>query len=204
MSEKTDRRVRRTRAQMRAGLARLMQKKSIKEITVKELVEEADINRSTFYLHYTDIYAMLEAIEDELDDEIQTAIREYPLDPIHQDSSYPFIARMFSILEENKDICAALLSPNGDMKFVNRIEVLLTDTVLKKLSEQFPKHIRDIRYVYAYCIHGCMGIVRTWLSDDTGGTPEHMADLTAQLIVNTAHTYLERMSGLPEHTQTVF
>ena len=59
MAEKVDRRVRKTKAQLRAGLARLMQKKSIKEITVKELVEEVDINRSTFYLHYTDIYQML-------------------------------------------------------------------------------------------------------------------------------------------------
>lgn len=46
MAEKVDRRVRKTKAQLRAGLARLMQKKSIKEITVKELVEEVDINRS--------------------------------------------------------------------------------------------------------------------------------------------------------------
>ena len=38
MAEKVDRRVRKTKAQLRAGLARLMQKKSIKEITVKELV----------------------------------------------------------------------------------------------------------------------------------------------------------------------
>ena len=66
MAEKVDRRVRKTKAQLRAGLARLMQKKSIKEITVKELVEEVDINRSTFYLHYTDIYQMLESIEAEL------------------------------------------------------------------------------------------------------------------------------------------
>ena len=56
MAEKVDRRVRKTKAQLRAGLARLMQKKSIKEITVKELVDEVDINRSTFYLHYSDIY----------------------------------------------------------------------------------------------------------------------------------------------------
>ena len=32
---------------------------------VKELVDEVDINRSTFYLHYTDIYQMLEKIEEE-------------------------------------------------------------------------------------------------------------------------------------------
>ena len=39
MAEKVDRRVRKTKAQLRAGLARLMQKKSIKEITVKELMK---------------------------------------------------------------------------------------------------------------------------------------------------------------------
>ena len=79
MAEKVDRRVRKTKAQLRAGLARLMQKKSIKEITVKELVDEVDINRSTFYLHYSDIYQMLESIENELMDEIAQAIEEYPL-----------------------------------------------------------------------------------------------------------------------------
>ena len=74
MSEKMDRRVRKTRAQMRAGLAYLMKTKSIKEITVKDLVEAADINRSTFYLHYTDIYTMLETIENDLICQVQTAI----------------------------------------------------------------------------------------------------------------------------------
>ena len=79
MAEKVDRRVRKTKAQLRAGLARLMQKKSIKEITVKELVDEVDINRSTFYLHYSDIYQMLESIETELMDEIAQVIEAHPL-----------------------------------------------------------------------------------------------------------------------------
>ena len=74
MEKKTDRRVRKTKAQLRAGLAKLMQTKSIKEITVKELVDEVDINRSTFYLHYTDIYQMLESIEDELEGEINQIV----------------------------------------------------------------------------------------------------------------------------------
>ena len=89
MAEKVDRRVRKTKAQLRAGLARLMQKKSIKEITVKELVEEVDINRSTFYLHYTDIYQMLESIEAELMEEITHLVADYPLDPLNnKESSY--------------------------------------------------------------------------------------------------------------------
>ena len=78
MKEKTDRRIRKTKAQLRAGLAKLMQEKSIKEITVKELVEEVDINRSTFYLHYTDIFNMLSTIEEELLEEIRQTIQNHP------------------------------------------------------------------------------------------------------------------------------
>ena len=98
MAEKVDRRVRKTKAQLRAGLARLMQKKSIKEITVKELVDEVDINRSTFYLHYSDIYQMLESIENELMDEIAQVIEEHPLDLVKNGSSYPMIEHILQFL----------------------------------------------------------------------------------------------------------
>ena len=59
MQKKTDRRVSKTKSQVRKGLAHLMMEKSIGEITVKELVDEVDINRSTFYLHYSDIPTLL-------------------------------------------------------------------------------------------------------------------------------------------------
>ena len=64
MEKKSDRRIRRTKALLRHGLAQLMSEKSVNEVTVKELVDLVDINRSTFYLHYTDIYNMLEKVED--------------------------------------------------------------------------------------------------------------------------------------------
>ena len=156
MAEKVDRRVRKTKAQLRAGLARLMQKKSIKEITVKELVEEVDINRSTFYLHYTDIY------------------------------------QIFTILDHNKDICIALLGKNGDMAFVNRIEKLIADTVLHRLSVRLPKDNRDIEYAYAFCLNGCVGMIKTWLSSENQESTQHMAELTHKLIDNTTHMYLEQ------------
>ena len=184
MAEKVDRRVRKTKAQLRAGLARLMQKKSIKEITVKELVEEVDINRSTFYLHYTDIYQMLESIEAELMEEITHLVADYPLDPL--------IEQIFTILDHNKDICIALLGKNGDMAFVNRIEKLIADTVLHRLSIRLPKDNRDIEYAYAFCLNGCVGMIKTWLSSENQESTQHMAELTHKLIDNTTHMYLEQ------------
>ena len=63
---KTDRRILRTRALLRQGLAELMQEKNAGDITVKGLVAHANVNRSTFYLHYTDIDQMLASVEAEL------------------------------------------------------------------------------------------------------------------------------------------
>ena len=64
--KKEDRRVRRTKKLLTQALTELLQKKQINEITVKELTDLADMNRGTFYLYYRDIFDMLEKIEAEL------------------------------------------------------------------------------------------------------------------------------------------
>lgn len=60
-----DRRVRRTKKQIRDALTVLMAKKNIADITVTELTREADIDRRTFYLHYNNIYEIVEEVEQE-------------------------------------------------------------------------------------------------------------------------------------------
>ena len=194
MKEKTDRRIRKTKAQLRAGLAKLMQEKSIKEITVKELVEEVDINRSTFYLHYTDIFNMLSTIEEELLEEIRQTIQNHPVSPFNE-SSFPFIEDIFHILAENKDICNALLGPNGDIAFIHRIENLISTHSLNVLRRTFPDTIEDLKYSYSFCLSGCIGLVKTWLTSDTDETPQYMAQLTFRLIMNALrHMYPDNVS----------
>ena len=69
-----ERRVRRTRAMILAGFIQLMQQKPVKDISVRELADLVDINRSTFYLHYTDIYDLLEQTENNLMDQFLAII----------------------------------------------------------------------------------------------------------------------------------
>ena len=201
--EKMDRRVRKTRAQLRAGLARLMQQKNIKEITVKELVDEIDINRSTFYLHYTDIYQMLQSIEDELMEDILEAIKEHPLDPGMKGEGYSFAVQLFRILSANKDICAALMGPNGDMAFVEKIEKLVEDAVLPELFTMFPQKVNDIKYAYAFCINVCVGMIKCWLTGDSDDTPEHMAYLTHTIISEAPRNFAAKVLNSAQEGRTV-
>ena len=193
MAEKMDRRVRKTKAQLREGLARLMQKKSIKEISVKELVDEVDINRSTFYLHYSDIPGLLAEVENEMMEEMQNiteVMKKYPIDPDNSDSVLQFIVQFFSIMDNDRDLCLALLGPHGDMAFVEQIENLLAETFLKRLPEKLPKNDPNIKYPYAFILNGCVGLIRTWLSCPVKESPDQVAQMTYRFIEDTAQGYL--------------
>jgi AcrR family transcriptional regulator len=57
-----DPRIRRTRKLLQGALGILMQGKSFDEISVQDITEAATVNRATFYDHYTDKFALLEAM----------------------------------------------------------------------------------------------------------------------------------------------
>ena len=74
----TDRRIRKTRNAIKNGLAELLLEKSIGDISVRELTEKVDLNRGTFYLHYKDIFDLVEQIETEMFEELQYIIDSHP------------------------------------------------------------------------------------------------------------------------------
>ena len=67
---KKDRRYEKTEEKIREAFFELLKKSTLQEVTVKEIISEAGINRATFYLHYQDKYALQEKIEQEMFSEI--------------------------------------------------------------------------------------------------------------------------------------
>lgn len=187
MDQKVDKRIRRTKNRLKEGLAALLEEKNINEITVKELVESVDINRSTFYLHYSDIYNMLEVVKKELLDEITTVIGEYPVSPFSE-NSVPFMKDIFHCLGKNRRLYRALMGVHGDMAFVQQIEDLVADKCLAGLKKQFPNEMNVLNYSYRFCLRGCVGMIQYWLEKeaDKAETPEEMAELAFQFIISVA------------------
>src|SRR5690625_5948868 len=64
VNKKLDRRKRYTRMVLRDNLMLLLKKKQLSSITVKELCEKADINRSTFYDHFKDVFHLMDRSEE--------------------------------------------------------------------------------------------------------------------------------------------
>jgi AcrR family transcriptional regulator len=63
-AETTDPRILRSRRMLMDSLAKLLIKKEFDEISVQDIADEATLNRATFYLHYPDKAALLQAMTD--------------------------------------------------------------------------------------------------------------------------------------------
>jgi AcrR family transcriptional regulator len=60
--EATDPRILRSRRMLMESLVRLLTKKEFDDISIQEIADEATLNRATFYLHYSDKNALLQAM----------------------------------------------------------------------------------------------------------------------------------------------
>ncbi len=191
MEQKVDRRIRKTKAQLKNGLAALMQKKSINEITVKELVDTVDINRSTFYLHYTDIYDLLQKTEDDLLEQITRIIKEHSPNDENAEATFPFMEDIFETVSANRDIFQALVGRNGDISFIHKVEDIIAQNTIHRLERMFPDSAKDLQYYYSFCLTGAVGLIKTWLTDQSQESPEHMAKLAYQMITNAMKSFFE-------------
>ena len=112
MEEKVvDRRVRKTKRQLRLALMKLMAEKSVKDISVRELAAIADINRGTFYIHYKDVYDLLASLEDELADGLVAVCRRHNAKD-SEGKTYPYLMELYQYIEQNADLCHVLLGKN--------------------------------------------------------------------------------------------
>lgn len=182
--KKEDRRVRKTKKQLRLALTQLMRDKSIKEITVREIADLVDINRGTFYLHYKDIYDMVEQIEDEMFEGFHQVIYSYNADDI-KEGTLPFFTDIFKYLAEYSDMCIALLGKNGDIAFVERLKSVVRNKCLYEWMKVYKKvNEENYEYFYEFIVSGCVGLINEWLEQGMKKTPEEIARLAEQIIMN--------------------
>ena len=138
MDTKTeDRRIRKTRRQLRQALTSLMKEKSVKDITVRELSELCDINRGTFYAHYANVFDMVDKIESEMVAHLNNALDACCLENPNM-RLLPLLEEIFSFVAEYADMCLALLGKNGDIAFLDKLKNVIREKCLLKWGSQYP------------------------------------------------------------------
>ena len=179
----TDRRVRKTKSQLRLALMELLVEKSAKNISVRELAERADINRGTFYIHYRDVGDLLQRLEDEMADRLADLCRSHrPEDSAP--GQFPFLRDLYRFIRDNADLCRVLLGPNGDIAYTDRICRILRDNFLFDfLSLFYPGDRQRLNSFCSFIVSGNLNLALAWLREGGQESPDEMAQLAGGIIM---------------------
>lgn len=186
MSVKNDRRIRKSKEALKNSLIELMKDKPVNNITVKELVTAADLNRSTFYNYYCDIPDMLEKLEGEVYNEflniLELHINKEGLRHDIYKEVHKFVEDMCDAIRSNMEFCKCIFSKNGDISFLFKLEELIENHIKDQLKEYLDGKIDHPTYVYAFVKSGYIGILKSWMKGGCMESSQEIANLTYNLV----------------------
>ena len=166
MNTKNNSRARKTRERLKEALLRLLARRDIVDVTVSRLCQEAGVNRSTFYAHYTDLHDLLQQIEDEMFADFEKALETLYQPGTAGPEPVAVTTEVFQCLKDNSDLCTVTLSDYGDkafaLKLLQRGRECCVENYLQYFKGASP---RQVDYYYAFVSAGCIGLLRRWLDD---------------------------------------
>lgn len=182
-TSRTDRRVARTRRQLRDALMSLILERSYSAITVEDITERADLGRTTFYLHYHDkdelLFESLERIAEELKAQVENlADLQIESGKMHVNP----VGLVFRHVDENRDLYRVILKVEGSNQALNRIR----DFIEQSATEFFNRHMRAYvsqeselprEIVAGYFASSMLGFITLWLDKDLPLQGDEAADL---------------------------
>lgn len=177
-----DRRVRKTKKALREGLSVLMAQKNIREISVQELSDLADLNRATFYLHYRDIYDLQQQIENEVVEEINAIMEQY-MPTKEGDHPYPLFVALLTYIEDNASLCKMLLGKNSSRTFLDKLCTIVEERCLRTWLANYrvQEMEEELSYFSSYIVYGYVAIIEKWVESGMETTPEKLAGMMGSM-----------------------
>lgn len=193
---KKDRRIQRTEDLLREALIALIMKKGYAAITVQDILDQANIGRSTFYAHYRDKEALLLSGVEEM---IDTFERDYSSHAGHQTSvdvsGKELSLFFFRHVYDNRSLFKSMIGRQGGDVIHRTAEKYLTQVTKKYLEVHYQE--RPGAYPLDLLIRGVvscyLATLNWWLEQKNPFSPEEINDLFWNLVGPGIHS---AMGGL--------
>lgn len=165
---------------LKDSLMKLLKEKAISSITIKELCELADINRSTFYAHYSDQYELLNSIEEEFIEGMVNTLNQFNFSK--EEEALQMTVKTLEHIAENRDICQTLLSENSDIHFQKKGMTITQQFIFKNWFSDSNHDRETLEYINLFVVSGMIHVIKNWLENGMNKTPEEMAQIINHFI----------------------
>ena len=153
-----DSRLRYTKECLYSAFMQFLAEKPMSGITVIEVCELAGVSRKTFYNYYSDPFALLAAMQDDLFEDYRERTAEQPADVDH------VMPTLIRFVDDNKVLVKAAFENRGPGNFIDRV----LDDLFAQYRESWEQANpdmppADVEALFYFAVSGLFGIVQRWL-----------------------------------------
>ncbi len=155
------------------ALMELMEQKNISKITVKELCVKADINRTTFYAHYTDPNDLLHKIEADVLLSVNKAVSSLHC-PMDKSNIIQILQELLQYIADNNKHIQILLSERGDVDFPKELFKMIFEKCELVALEPYSS---TKEFYFIFVLNGSVGLIQHWLKSGLTKSANEMAEI---------------------------
>lgn len=183
---KKDRRVQRTRELLQSAMTSLIREKGFEALTVQDIIDRANVGRSTFYSHFKSKDDLMKGSVEML----QSSLRRFQFQARSRDTSpegrlFAFSRELFVHAVEHRDTFAAMIGRQSGTVFQQHLQRMLVTLVRDDLASIRSRRSRDpiqVEAVAQFVVGGLLGLLVAWV------------DATRPLSVDDVDTLFRRMA----------
>ena len=174
MNTKNNQRTRLSKLLFKNALMDLLKEKgSVAKISVRELCDRAELNRSTFYAHYNEPNDLLMEIETELLDATEEHLKK--IGEENDAGAHKYILSFLQYIKQNDKQFRTLLIDSADPEFRSRFMQQSIIQFVENLRIELPKELEQ--YIFSYILNGSTGIIIQWIRSDYAADENEIVNL---------------------------
>ena len=154
--------------------------KRIEKITVKEITQKAGYNRGTFYEYFTDVYDVLEQIEQSL----IPSLEELPPITLPQGNMGMPLDMFMTLYDQNSKYYSVLLGDNGDPAFASKLKNSIKPMIKQAFSADYASNDIEFDFIVEYVLSASIGIMSYWFRQNKALPAEDLISLMYDVMEN--------------------
>jgi AcrR family transcriptional regulator len=180
--EKKDRRTRRTHQLLQSALLALLKEKRYEEISVQDIIERADVARSTFYVHYLDKDDLLTGGHGVFAENLGQQLTSHATE--NRASVFSSRAWFYHIQAQVPILKVISKDPAMDLA-MKTLRGIIHRSVEERMRAHSPVEDASVplSLVVDYLTDTLMTLIKWWFKDGMRYTPEQMDEMFQQLVM---------------------
>lgn len=178
-----DKRIVKTKTNIKNAFLQLILEKELSKISISDVAEKANINRSTFYLHYSSVSDIMKDIEREIAQHITACIADFDTSDVYN-STYIMFTSLTDTLEKMDNIKKYILYSTNSNYVTARLKEIFVEKASAALVEDYPElDARDIYYPLTFAAGGVCDSYLNWAHSENKSIT--LDELVATVSANT-------------------